>query len=87
MINELNNLKWRTKLVLMSITVLLLVANLVLLQKLDEHVSIWNRFTYNDWVALYKLNKEGSLKNIEDIMNVYEWKNTDFKDFLIINHK
>lgn len=80
----------KTKIYLWLIVLTLAFANLLLLQKLNEHVLTWRRFTYEDWIATYKMIEDKWEINLTEIINIYWTKNTEYKNFLLkkyeVNH-
>ena len=67
----------------LSAIIVLIFMNLVLITKLDTFKKVWKRFTYEDWVALYKICSKNWGKKETLIYRSYWQKETDFKKFLL----
>ena len=64
--------------------VIILIVLFLLSQSIISHFSHqkWKRFTFKDWEVLYEIAvKENHSSDF--IKELYNWKETDFKDFLL----
>ena len=85
--NELNKLSWKSRIMLLIIISLLIIANLALLQKLDEHAELGTRFTFQDWVMLYNICQTKEWVDLKKIVETYWNKQTDFKNFILLEYE
>ena len=67
----------------LMVVIVLVFMNLVLITKLDTFKKEGKRFTYEDWVALYKICSKNWGKKEAIIYRNYWQKETDFKHFLL----
>lgn len=71
---------------IITIFLILCIWNVTLLLKLNAFMTSWDRFTYEDWIAIYSLSNEWYEIDIAKTLDIYEWKTTPFKEFLLLNH-
>jgi len=80
-------IKLKCKIYIALIFFILWFANIFLLLKLDEQITVWKRFTYEDWLILYKLCMTATGTTLNDVVWIY-WNNqTDFKNYILENYE
>lgn len=62
--------------------IILIIANITLISKVDIFNKEGKRFTYQDWLVLYKICQKNWGSKDKIIKEIYQWNNTDFKKFL-----
>ena len=55
--------------------------------KISEFQETWNRFTYEDWIALYNSCDLRTWPKTKMIIDTYWDKQTDFKNFLLLKYE
>lgn len=77
------HLKTRCKVYLLFIIGILVLLNLTIVVKLGTFTDTWERFTYEDWLALYEICKKHPWPKEKKIKTVYWESMTKFKEFLL----
>ena len=92
-LNDVNKLHWSTRIIILCIIailslwiIVLMQKNTILLNNLETQLNAWSRFTYEDWLALYKIVQGNGQITTKEIVNIYWTKNTDYKNFLLIHY-
>lgn len=77
------HLKTRCKVYLLFIIGILVLLNLTIVVKLGTFTDIWERFTLQDGLILYEICNKKWWSKEKKIFEVYQDKETPFKEFLL----